>query len=249
MFETTPTERTDVEALIASLRPRRCGFELIRLGPEADGGYLVPDDLADIAAVFSPGVGRTCGFELACVDRGMKAFLADGSVSEPPLRHPAFSFRKTFVATATTTDTISMRDWIESSGVPPTADLLLQMDIEGAEFDVLRHLPTADLNRFRILVVEFHRLQRLWQPGFFQPTQEMFSRLLASHACVHLHPNNCCGIDTAHGVEIPRTMEFTFLRRDRMTDGGPVPVCPHPLDRDNLPKATVALPGLWQADA
>lgn len=246
MTEVTRAERDDVAALVSSLRPRRCGFELIRLGPDTDGGYLVPDDLAEIAAVFSPGVGHSCGFELACIDRGMKAFLADGSIDEAPCRHQALSFRKTFIGVATTADTLSLSDWIDSSGVPAAADLLLQMDIEGGEFDVLHDLPTADLRRFRILVVEFHRLQRLWQPPFFATTTAMFSRLLETHACVHIHPNNCCGVHTAYGIEIPRTMEFTFLRRDRVAAGGPVPRFPHPLDRDNLPKPAVRLPECWR---
>jgi hypothetical protein len=120
------------------------------------------------------------------------------------------------------------------------------MDIEGGEFDVLHVLPPAELRRFRILVVEFRRLQRLWQPPFFTTTAAMFSRLLATHACVHILPNNCCGVHTAHGIEIPRTMEFTVLRSDRMVAGAPAPRFPHPLDRDNLAKPAVRLPACWR---
>ena len=114
MSEPTHTSRDDVHALISTLRPCRCGVELIRLGPDTDGGYLVPDDLEGITAVFSPGVGQSCGFELDCVHRGMRAFLADGSVDEPPSGHPALEFRRTFVAAATTAGTLSLGDWIES---------------------------------------------------------------------------------------------------------------------------------------
>jgi hypothetical protein len=37
---------------------------MIRLGREADGGYLVPDDLSGIVACFSPGVDVIAAFEL-----------------------------------------------------------------------------------------------------------------------------------------------------------------------------------------
>lgn len=37
--------------------------DLIRLGPNGDGGYLVPDDLTGIEACFSPGVCATSEFE------------------------------------------------------------------------------------------------------------------------------------------------------------------------------------------
>ena len=37
--------------------------ELVRLGNKNDGGYLVPNDLKDITACFSPGVDTTIQFE------------------------------------------------------------------------------------------------------------------------------------------------------------------------------------------
>jgi hypothetical protein len=40
---------------------------LIRLGADGDGGYLVPDDLEDVAACFSPGVDDRASFESAMI--------------------------------------------------------------------------------------------------------------------------------------------------------------------------------------
>jgi len=45
------------------LRPYTTDKELIRLGAEKDGGYLIPNDLAGIEACFSPGVGNEFNFE------------------------------------------------------------------------------------------------------------------------------------------------------------------------------------------
>ena len=56
-----PTKLTKKEALqnsIAQLHPLAMEFDLIRLGPDGDGGYLVPDDLQGNQCHFA-GVGNT----------------------------------------------------------------------------------------------------------------------------------------------------------------------------------------------
>ena len=45
------------------LIPKPCPFELIRIGGKNDGAYLVPNDLKDIDACFSPGVNNFKNFE------------------------------------------------------------------------------------------------------------------------------------------------------------------------------------------
>ena len=45
MFPTRMTDGNKLQSLIQKLYPLYIGKELIRLGPDSDGGYLVPDDL------------------------------------------------------------------------------------------------------------------------------------------------------------------------------------------------------------
>ena len=239
------TKTPDMSALVASLRPVPCGRSLVRLGPDHDGGYLVPDDLEGIVACFSPGVDRECRFEVACADRGMKVFMADRSVPGPPIHHPSFEFLHRFLGPTTDGEHVTPDDWVEGSGVG-AGDLLLQMDIEGHEYATLLSASPALLRRFRVIVVEFHWLDQLWNRPWFGLVSQVFGKLLDSHACVHLHPNNCCGIETTAGITVPRLMEFTFLRRDRVSPGGPRPVFPHPLDRDNTEGPTLPLPAVWR---
>lgn len=249
LFVTRRTKPTDVMALVAALRPVPCGRPLVRLGPAADGGYLVPDDLAGIVACFSPGVDRECRFEVDCASRGMRVFMADRSVAGPPIEHPAFSFLPRFIGPVADGDHVTLDDWVTHSGLGPQGDLLLQMDIEGHEYGALLALSPALLARFRVIVVEFHDLVQLWNRPWFGLASRVFAKILASHACIHLHPNNCCGVETIGGITIPRLMEFTFLRRDRLLPGGPAPACPHPLDRDNTAKPTLPLPEVWRPTA
>lgn len=43
------TPPATLAALIARLHPVPCGHKLIRVGSAHDGGYLIPDDLGEIA--------------------------------------------------------------------------------------------------------------------------------------------------------------------------------------------------------
>jgi hypothetical protein len=53
----------DISRFFEILRPRSSPFQLLRLGGSGDGAYLVPNDLAGIAACFSPGVNNFKNFE------------------------------------------------------------------------------------------------------------------------------------------------------------------------------------------
>ncbi|MBK8356390.1 MAG: hypothetical protein IPL13_13755 [Saprospiraceae bacterium] len=79
------TKKDDLVSFIKKLSPLKTNLELIRLGPNGDGGYLVPDDLENIEACFSPGVDKISEFEKACSLLEMKIFMADKSVDNPIL--------------------------------------------------------------------------------------------------------------------------------------------------------------------
>ena len=241
------TNTDDARDLIDQLRPLHGGFDLIRLGPDGDGGYLVPDDLSGIRKAFSPGVSTESGFEMDLAARGMQVFLADYSVDGPAQANARFVFDKKFVGSRSDDRYLTLSDWKDARVPGYTGDLLLQMDIEGAEYEALLAAPTELLAQFRIMVIEFHFLHELFSRSFFQIASSVFPKLLQTHSVVHIHPNNCCGSVKSHGLEIPRVAEFTLHRRDRLRQQVPCRVFPHPLDQDNTRKATLALAPCWYA--
>ena len=81
-----------VRAFMRTVRPHATEHPLVRIGGDGDGGYLVPDDLAGISALFSPGVAETADFEAEFARRNVPCFLADYSVEGPPVSSPLFHF-------------------------------------------------------------------------------------------------------------------------------------------------------------
>jgi hypothetical protein len=124
-----------------------------------------------------------------------------------------------------------------------TGDLLLQMDIEGAEFLTLLSVPSNLIKRFRIIVIELHFLESLknrWAFENFYKT--FFDKILADFDVVHLHPNNCCGLWNYGSLEYPRLVELTLHRKDRGRGLIPKLNSRHPLDEpcvESLPDFSI----------
>ncbi|MCH8474644.1 MAG: FkbM family methyltransferase [Opitutales bacterium] len=241
---TRATKKKQLEHLLKLLKPFATEHQLIRLGGNSDGGYLIPNDLMGIDQCFSPGVDVTSNFELACAERGMEVFLADCTVESPPIQHQNFRFVKKHVGGYARNQFIDFSTWIKENG-KPESDLLLQMDIEGHEYEVLFSASSQTLEKFRIIAIEFHSLDRLSERSYYDLALPIFEKLRQSHICVHIHPNNYDALRSNHGISIPKFAEFTFLRRDRVKKMEVAKTFPHPLDRDCCDKKPVLLPKCW----
>ena len=216
------TPRSDLLKLIKLLRPHHLGISLIRLGSSHDGGYLLPDDLAGIRYCFSPGVGSVAAFESDLLEKGIFSYLADYSVDGPPESLKQYHFEKIKIGVVDTAQIRTLGTWIRRNVPDDSGDLLLQMDIEGDELSVLLSTPVEILERFRIAIVEFHSFHKIADPHHFKGTLDVFTKLLCLFEIAHVHPNNVGGSVSLRGIEVPRILEITFLRRDRVRDKQPV---------------------------
>ena len=242
---TRTVARQSLLGFLDAVSPVATNHKLIRIGGDGDGGYLVPDDLIGIKVCFSPGVSEVADFELALAALGIQCFLADYSVDVPPKQHPLFTFDKKFLGATDDDVFIRLETWLRRAPDNDN-DMILQMDIEGAEYGVILNASDAMLARFRILVVEFHELQGLTDKLGFELINLTFQKLLRQFDIVHIHPNNCRRPVVFNECQIPPVMEFTFLRKDRVAARAPASIFPHSLDRRNLPDVDdISLPGCW----
>jgi len=241
------TPRADLLQLARRLRPVKTEFELIRFGSANDGGYLLPNDFAGISTCFSPGVENNAEFENDLKRRtGIESHLADFSVDAAPPSFIPLSFTKKFLGPLDNSRYMTLETWVSSlrdSG----GDLILQMDIEGGEYLTLLATSQKILEKFRLIVIEFHDVESWGQRHFFNVVEACFTKILSSFYVLHNHPNNCCGIVNLGGFAAPRVFELTFIRKDRAT---PIVYCdefPHPADSPNLPQHTdISLPPVWR---
>jgi hypothetical protein len=246
---TRHTPSDDVRAAIKWLKPQDCGRDLIRLGGDGDGGYLVPDDLNGIKYCFSPGVSNVADFENDLANRGIQSFMADYSVNGPPINRPEFVFDKKFLGSLDNDQYFTLGAWKALRLNGYSDDLLLQMDIEGSEYEVIANASTEVLSQFRIMVIEFHALQQLLDPFFCRVFSACVEKLSQHFKVAHVHPNNGCGFTRKGDIEIPNVVEVTLYSKRRCRPTRKALTFPHPLDRDNSPDfPSLALPASWYRD-
>lgn len=182
------SSRSELDAVLENLRPWDVGHQLIRVGSSNDGGYLIPNDLVGIGACFSPGVGWTTDFEDDLLQRfGINSFLAD-------MTSPAVCIHErddVYIGAGDHGRVMSLASWVASKGIQGDTDLILQMDIEGSEWLALSAASDEFLRSFRILVIEFHYLERLVENWFREEIAvPLFDKLNSQFILVHAHPNN-----------------------------------------------------------
>jgi hypothetical protein len=236
---------TDLEKLnlfFKFTKPIKSEIELIRLGGDTDAGYLIPNDLEGVKNCFSPGVSAEAFFEDDLSKLGIKSYMADYSVDTLPLNNSNFDFIKKYIGFEFMPNYISLEDWIKSKEKNDN-EMILQMDIEGGEYNVIIDTPREILTKFRIIIIEFHKFDLLLNSNSFDMISSCIFKLLRDFHIIHIHPNNCSEIVEYKNFQIPPIIEFTFIRKDRVKNYTNEINFPHLLDRKNIPnKKEVILP-------
>jgi hypothetical protein len=229
-------DAVSLKRLLSLLTPLDSGIELIRIGGNSDGGYIIPNDLSDIAACYSPGVSDSAHFEEDLLERfSIPSHLADFSVDGPPHNFTPKTFLKKFLGSRSDSQFITLPDWMNSTEAENlNLDFILQMDIEGAEYETILSTPMDKLERFRIIVLEIHGFDNWADPKYFSIISSFFEKLLQKFTIVHAHANNCCGISKISGIEFPRVFEISLIRNDRFKSASGFAKFPNKLDVPNL---------------
>lgn len=240
---------SDLAAFLSRFREKYISCELIRIGGEGDGGYLHPNNLEEVSYCYSPGVSYTANFEKELSERyNIKSFMADASVSEAPILDDNFEFIRKFLGAYTKDEFITLSDWISTTTDKSKENKILQMDIEGGEYDVLIYEDAQTLASFSTMIIEFHSLKNLFERDFLKMFWSIFEKIFKHFSICHVHPNNCCGIVSLDGMQVPRVIEVTFLRNDlldKFVTHERVQL-PHNLDRKNVEEnEDIVMPKIW----
>ncbi len=241
--------KVELEKFISRFREKYVACELLRIGGDGDGGYLVPNNLKDISHCYSPGVSFVASFEKELADRyDIKSYMVDASVDKAPISGYNFEFLPKYLGTFTNDKFITLADWLsDTSGCDETGKIL-QMDIEGSEYDVLILEDAKTLASFSTIIIEFHSLEKLFDKNFLRMVSSIFEKIYKHFSICHVHPNNCCGIAELDGFIVPRTMEVTFIRNDYIEkcSTNKEIILPHILDRKNIDHIEdLVMPEIW----
>ena len=220
--------------LIELMKVRDLGFNLIRVGPNNDGGYLIPDILNEIEDCFSPGIGNIYEFEKELRTKNISLFLADNTVDKENIKIDKFDFIKKNLSSKNDKNEITLEKWIKDKSKYNNSNLLLQMDIEGSEYEVINSTSTECLELFKVMIIEFHFLEKLYNRLSYNIFSSCIKKILKSFEIAHIHPNNCQGTFNICGEKLPTAIEITFIRKDLCRKKGKVDNLPHKFDQKNI---------------
>ena len=225
--------------------PVSTGYDLIRIGGNRDGSYLVPNALEGINLCLSPGTCGIVDFETHLAESyGIPSLLCDPAEDAPTNLHPLIKFDRLALAASDSPSTTTLSSWIKRHGHHDSCPLLLSMDIEGAEVQILQEIDLVMLASIRIATIEFHYLDLLHSPEhqfYAEAVVDAIARMTTLFDVVHFKPNNNCPYeilaDDQSAFTLYTCIELTFLSK-QLRRSVPVPVrptmLPHPLDHSNV---------------
>lgn len=187
----------------------------IRIGGEADGGYCTPNVLSTIDAFFSPGYGGIKLFEDDLQKWKIETFICDGGFQFINDLKTSQNFTPKYLSTFDSDEFISLETWIRDSNFRNSSNLGLQMDIEGAEYEILSAINYQILRRFKLLLIEFHDLDLLFvSQAQIQKLKNIVYKISQSHYLVHVKSNNAGGSINVNGYAFPKVLELSFIRKE-----------------------------------
>tara|TARA_B100000282_G_scaffold286202_1_gene252484 strand:- start:7 stop:876 length:870 start_codon:yes stop_codon:yes gene_type:complete len=219
------------------LKIYKTDLTLERIGPKNDGGYILPNNLSNIDFCISPGVAASFEFERKLKKEwNIDSILIDGtlekSLEEKIEKLNEFKFIKKNLSNKNTKNQISLDYLLKSL---ENKKLILQMDIEGFEYEILSNIKEKNLNRFDHIVIEFHDFFRIKKGIFNRKFFKIIRKLNKYFTLVHIHPNNCCEVFEINSIQVPNVFEVTFVNNSLVKYKKIEKIeIPHPEDSPNL---------------
>ena len=214
-------------------------LELIRVGGDHDGGYVMSADLSTERAI-SVGVGRDITWDTAMALKGVRVDAFDHTVRKLPQKAPGVTFHKVGVGLEPGCRPLHslVAETVGSS------DCILKVDIEGNEWSALAG---QDLGQFTQILLEFHDLENVAQDPRMR---DVLRHLHTSHLPVHVHANNYSSVFQLDSLWFCSAIEVTFVRRDQLRGWRPADALREDLDRPCDPRtADISLRGILTLEA
>jgi Methyltransferase FkbM domain len=216
LVSTRANDIARIRATLGLLEPQAVvDFKKIRVGAGDDGGYVMVDDFAGISAALSLGVGCNMTWDISIAERGIPVLQFDDGIGSAPAQQELCKFwRRKIVATKPSSQSeITIAGILLENNLGRSEDLILKIDIEGAEWEIFSNLDDGIIKQFRQIICEFHDFHRIYQTSWRLRAYRVLEKLKRNHCVVHIHGNNYGRLIFAGDVRVPEVLEVTFVRR------------------------------------
>ena len=195
----------------------------IRMGSDNDGGYVILNSgLESIEVVYSYGVGDNSDFEaMICEKYNATARLYDHTIDSAPRKKGFLYFKREGVGPKKAEDRNTIENHINENG-DSGKHLLLQMDVDGAEWDTLIHTPDSVLSLFDQIAIEVHGLAtdvsvalnggEVYEASLGKKIK-VLRKINSLFYLYHVHANTEAGLHYIGWLKVPDVLELTFVNK------------------------------------
>ena len=231
LLDFSRTPETDSEHRLCEfaslIRPfTSADLTLTRVGSAADGAYVMAPVADDIAAAISIGVGHDVSWDQAIAAKRIPVAMFDPTVSELPSPVPGGTFHRIGIGVLGAIpspdlhgmDLRPLDGLLALAGVSGSTELLLKIDVEGAEWDALCNV---DFSVFQQVLIEMHDIARISDPKQAEAVLETVRKLAQTHYPVHIHANNEGAFNRFDRFWFPDVIEASYVRKDLLAGATP----------------------------
>ena len=233
-------------AVVRAFEPKRVvGFDKIRIGRKADGGYVYVNDFSGVGAAVSLGIENEVSWDLDIAQRNIPVYQFDHTIDKAPVPNPLLTFHKLRVAPVDAPGEISL-DSIARRYLAHCERAVLKMDIEGEEWNVFNATSRATLEKFSQIACEFHWLEHAADARASTFFLQVLTKMRSVFEVVHVHGNNSHPFVNIGNLMLPELLEVTFVNRRHYQFEETNERFPTQLDYPNIPQIPDMLLGCFK---
>jgi hypothetical protein len=198
------------QSVFEALQQEYIDLDLIyRVGSTLDGGYVM-HKIGNEKKAISIGVGRDVSWDLAISKLGIMVHMFDHTIARPPTNFTNSKFHKIGIRSSKTKNSKRLLEFegiLQKSGCEESENLILKIDIEGAEWEILEEIDSKFLEKFNQIIIEFHDVD-LNDPI----KKNVLEKIKITHSIIHINPNNYSKITSFEGYLFPNILEVTYVK-------------------------------------
>lgn len=188
------------------------GKQLVRVGKEDDGGYIMIDDFKPGGVAYSFGISDDVSWDMDMSDRGYEIFMYDHTISRLPCEYKGFHFFKKGIADLLDAprELDTLEHYLEENGHDDRSGMILKMDVEGAERGFLNLVGRGTLEKFDQIMFELHGLLSGKYDGVILSA---LKKLNETHEIYHIHANNHGDVAWIEDEPFPELLELSYVKK------------------------------------
>lgn len=193
---------------------RNIDNRVIRLGSMSDGGYIMLNSFEKKNGIaYSFGISNDVSWDDAIANKGYDVWQYDHTIERLPYKRNEFHYFKEGISGQDEMDRPlkTLEYFLKKNGHINKRNLILKMDVEGAEWDFLETVTPSVLKQFDQIVFEMHNIVRTVDS---HRILQLLKKLNETHSLIHIHGNNT-GYQLKIGDTIfPDVIETTYVNKE-----------------------------------